>query len=333
MKLATTRWIGSWLSTPRSTPYRIGLALIALLIVLVPTGVSRRGLGGTSAPAGPPTLRAASAGSAVGSTGAAIATTSNEATAVGGTSLPATGAGDLPPLGQLVIQNARLALQVNDVETALRQARAIADAGGGYVSASDSSYVPIGGADQLVADLTIQVRADAFDQSVQALRQLAGKVVSESGTSQDVTAESVDLDANLRNLQASEAATLKLMDKAQSLSDILTLQHELTTIRGQIQQIQGRQRYLSQRTALATITVSFQPLPAASTTTTTTPAWNPASAFERGWRASLQTLQTLLDAAITAVAFGWWLTPLAGLGYYLLRRNHQRPGIAPPPAT
>ena len=69
----------------------------------------------------------------------------------------------------------------------------------------------------MVADLTLQVRSDSADSAMSDLRAL-GKVTSETSGSQDVTDEYVDLDSNLRNLQASETAILKLMDKATQIS-------------------------------------------------------------------------------------------------------------------
>ena len=72
-------------------------------------------------------------------------------------------------------------------------------------------------------------------------------MTTEASGSQDVTEEYVDLGANLRNLQASESAILKLMDKATQIQDVLALQRELTNVRGQIERIQGRKTYLERR--------------------------------------------------------------------------------------
>ena len=112
----------------------------------------------------------------------------------------------------------------------------------------------------MVADLTLQVRSDAADATVSDLRAL-GKVTTETSGSQDVTEEYVDLGSNLRNLQASETAILKLMDKATQIQDVLALQRELTNVRGQIERIQGRKTYLERRSDMATITLSLR-LPA-----------------------------------------------------------------------
>src|SRR5207244_8209866 len=129
----------------------------------------------------------------------------------------------------------------------------------------------------------LQVRSDAADQAISDLRGL-GKVTAEASGSQDVTEEYVDLDANLRNLQASEAAILKLMDKATQIQDVISLQRELTNVRGQIERIQGRKSYLERRTDMATISIALR-LPPAASTQPASGAWDPGAVAQRGWQA------------------------------------------------
>jgi hypothetical protein len=232
----------------------------------------------------------------------------------------------------MVIRTAQLTVEVQDMESALTRARAIASQAGGYVSASNTHVEHQDDQDRMVADLTLQVRSDAADSAMSDLRAL-GKVTTESSGSQDVTDEYVDLDANLRNLQASETAILKLMDKATAISDVLSLQRELTNVRGQIERIQGRKTYLERRTDMATITLSLR-LPPVSSAPVAGGAWDPAATALRGWQASLTVLRTLANGVIVALAFAWWLLPLVALGVYVWRRRRlaaTRPTVSAAP--
>jgi hypothetical protein len=168
----------------------------------------------------------------------------------------------------------------------------------------------------MVADLTIQVRRDTLDRTVQALRQLAIKVESETGSSQDVTEEYVDLDSQLRNLQASEAAIVRLMDKAQRIEDVLALQRELTNVRGNIERIQGRKRYLERRSEMATISLALRLPPAPEAQSTVFRGWDPLRVAQRGWEASLTVVRGVAEVLIMAIAFSWWLVPFLALGAY-----------------
>jgi hypothetical protein len=229
----------------------------------------------------------------------------------------------------MIIRTAQLSVEVGDMENALAQVRSIAQQGGGFVSASNTRVERVNDQDRTVADLTIQVRTDTADSTLSALRAL-GKVSAETSGSQDVTEEYVDLDSNLRNLQASESAILKLMDKATRIEDVISLQRELTNVRGQIERIQGRKRFLERRSDMATITVSLRLPSAESPRPVVGGAWDPAAVALRGWQASLAVLRGVAEVVIVVLAFSWWLIPLLALGgFVIVQRRRPRP-TAPP---
>jgi hypothetical protein len=235
-------------------------------------------------------------------------------------------------LDRMVIRTAQLTVEVQNIESALSKAREIASGAGGFVSASNTHVESVDKQDRMVADLTLQVRSDSADSAISQLRAL-GKVTSENTGSQDVTDEYVDLDSNLRNLQATESAILKLMDRATQIQDVLSLQRELTNVRGQIERIQGRKTYLERRTDMATITLSLR-LPPVAPSEPMTGAWDPAATALRGWQASLTVLRGVADVLIVVAAFSWWLLPaLAVAAYLLLHRRRGNPRVSTTPES
>jgi hypothetical protein len=318
---------------------RMRLAAAAAVLV-IGTGVACSSLGPRATPANspaPPIAADTSTSSSSSSTGGSLPANARPvapvAGAPGGAAAPAAVARDASSpaqaqsgdgavadtsaqiLDRMVIRTAQLTVEVQDMESALAHARAIASQAGGYVSASNTHVERDDDQDRMVADLTLQVRSDAADSAMSDLRAL-GKVTSETSGSQDVTDEYVDLDSNLRNLQASETAILKLMDKATQISDVLSLQRELTNVRGQIERIQGRKTYLERRTDMATITLSLR-LPPAIPTAVTSGAWDPVATALRGWQASLAVLRGIANVVIVVAAFSWWLLPVLAVGAYV----------------
>jgi hypothetical protein len=273
------------------------------------------------------TLDAASSAPAPAGGGSTPAAVAAAQTNPDGASTGAVGS-TLPELAQaagtMVIRNATLTIEATDVGQALADARQIAQQAGGYVSASSSHTERIDGQDQLTIDLTLQVRSDSTDATLTALRAL-GTVTTESSTSQDVTEEYVDLDANLRNLRASETAIVGLMDKATRIDDVLSLQRELTNVRGQIERLQGRQRYLERRSDMSTITLSLRP-PGASQPRPTPTSFDPLGTAQRGWQASLNLLRSVAEVVLIGVAFSWWLLPPLALFAYFWTRRRRRSG-------
>jgi hypothetical protein len=144
-----------------------------------------------------------------------------------------------------------MALVVEDVTVAIDQITWMADSFDGYVV---SSRVWKEG-ERLVGSIAIRVLAEHFDDAVRELRTLAVDVTSESASSKDVTEEYVDLTAKLENLEATEKQLLVIMEKAETVEDILDVQRELSRIRGEIEQTKARMQYLEQTSATSLIEV------------------------------------------------------------------------------
>jgi hypothetical protein len=140
------------------------------------------------------------------------------------------------------------------------------------------------------------VDAAQFDQALGELRRLAVEVRNESVRGEDVTAEFVDLDAQLKNLEAAEAQLQQILKQATKTEDVLNVYRELTSIRGQIEQIKGRMKYLSQSAALATISVNL--IPDALAQPVQTGGWQPAGVAKTAVEALIAALQGLVNIAI-----------------------------------
>ena len=132
-----------------------------------------------------------------------------------------------------------------------------------------------------------------------------------------MTEEFVDLESRERNLLAAEESLLELYDRAESVEDTLTVERELTDIRGQIEEVQGRIQYLERRTATSEIVLHLEPVATAPPER----PWSPSSVAARAWDASLGVLQAVATALISAVVFCWWLVPPLAVGLLLWRRG------------
>jgi hypothetical protein len=85
-----------------------------------------------------------------------------------------------------------------------------------------------------------------------------GDVQEKSLTGQDVTDEYVDTDARHRNLIRQEERLLTILDRAETVEDILKVEGQLERVRGEIEALTGRLRYLDNQVELSTINVELR---------------------------------------------------------------------------
>jgi hypothetical protein len=229
----------------------------------------------------------------------------------------------LGDFGRKVVKTANLGLRAEEVRQSAAQAQQVAAAAGGSVLSSQVYK----NSDSVTAQLVLSVPSEEFERVLDDLRSLGDKVTTESISGQDVTEEYVDLESRERNLRATEESLLRLYDRAQNVEEALSIQRELTNVRGEIEMVQGRIKYLDQHTAYSQITLDIQPLMGPPPPG---PSWDPADVVARAWGASLGVLQTIATAVISAIVFGWWLAPVLVGGLLWLRRRNRG---SRPPAT
>jgi predicted nucleic acid-binding Zn-ribbon protein len=124
---------------------------------------------------------------------------------------------------------------------------------GGYVS-SDKEYNSHGKSSN---DITIRVPADNFDKLVSSATKGVDKFDDKNIEVKDVTEEFLDVQARLDTKKELEKRYLKLVERAGSIKEIMDVEKELGELRGEIESIEGRLRYLKSRISLSTLHMTF----------------------------------------------------------------------------
>jgi hypothetical protein len=76
---------------------------------------------------------------------------------------------------------------------------------------------------------------------------------------QDVTEEYVDLEARIRSKKQLEERILELLAANKGeIKDVIEVERELSRVRTEIEQMEGRLRYLADRTELTTVTLTVR---------------------------------------------------------------------------
>ena len=199
----------------------------------------------------------------------------------------AAGAADL-----LIIKTGSMVLQVTGIDASLTAATQQITALGGYASGSDRS----GDDESAQATITYRIPAARWDEALTGLRGLATKVLAERSVTEDVTTQVVDLGARIRNLQATETALQGIMNRATEIKDVLAVQAELTSVRGQIEQLTAEKSHLEAQAAFSTLSVTFSLKP--DPVLAETQQFDPATEVDQASASLVSVLQGLATAGI-----------------------------------
>lgn len=213
------------------------------------------------------------------------------------------------------MRNGNIWLVVKDVLASRDQIAQLTQSLGGYVVSSSIS----GEEANLRGMISIRVPDDKFETALTQFRTLAVRVRSENTSSQDVTEEYIDLQARLKNAQATEAQYLALLNKATTVEETLKIYDSLSRVRSEIEQLNGRIQYLDRVTSMSLITVTLEP------ETATRPlapvGWNAPEIFKSAIRGLVTLGQWLGTLAIWLIIF----IPVWGIiGGIIYWRRHRR---------
>ena len=158
-----------------------------------------------------------------------------------------------PAVVRKIIYDAKIDLVVESLNGLEPSIVDLVKQNGGFLAESDLATQI---STQRTATWRVRVPVDHFDAFVRQVSRL-GEVRTSHLGSQDVTEEYFDIDARIRNKQEEEKRLLKhLADSTGKLEDILKVEAELARVRGEIEQMQGRLRFLANRADLSTVTIT-----------------------------------------------------------------------------
>ena len=216
-------------------------------------------------------------------------------------------------LGRMVIVEGRVKIRVErgQIESAAEKIASIAVNLGGYVAQmnlyEDRVYI------------VIKVPVEKFEDAIKMVREV-GEVVEVSTSASDVTEEYVDLNARLNALRRVEERLLSLLDKAQTVEEILKVEDYLRNIRVEIERIEAQLKYLERRVEYSTIRVEIESPPKQVKPMVVFPSFNPLPAVAAGLAAMYSVIYLLITVIIA-------ILPLIAIGipiYILYKKRSSK---------
>lgn len=229
-----------------------------------------------------------------------------------------------PQAGVHVIRTATLTVRVEDTQKALTVARAATERVGGFVENESTERLSDS---EVTSHIVLRVPQDDYDA---VLAELAGTgtLLERKADAKDVTSQVVDTDSRVASQRASVNRVRALMDKADSLRDVVSLESELSTRQAALDSLLAEQASLKNRTTLATITLQLSEPAVKKQAADTDDDPGVVDALKGGWNAFTATLRWI---AVVLGAMAPFLVALAAL--YALWRVGRRVLYARRPAA
>lgn len=220
----------------------------------------------------------------------------------------------------------RIEILVTGVEAALKRVREVTRDNDGVLTSLDDANPRTAGAVH-AAQLTIEVPAARLDGTLDTLATL-GTVQNRAIDAEDVDATIVDEEARLRNLRREEVDLRTLMDKGGKVDEILTVQENLSDVRGQIEQLDAQHQNDLHRVAMSPIAIILTEDRGNATPAQPGPSARIDGAWQSGVNALADTVISLLSTIAWCVAYSPIILGLAAVIYAAARLFRRRPASA-----
>ncbi|HET9713506.1 MAG TPA: DUF4349 domain-containing protein [Pyrinomonadaceae bacterium] len=159
-----------------------------------------------------------------------------------------------------IIRNADITIEVASTTEAQQRVTSIAEFHGGFVVTSEAKQREDVDPAKRTLDIKLVVRipASQFGTALDEITRLATNLPEANVSGQDVTEDFIDLEARIKTQKALELQFLEIMKQARTVEDALQVQSQIADVRTDIEKLEGRKRFLENRSSLSTITVNIR---------------------------------------------------------------------------
>ena len=218
---------------------------------------------------------------------AASATAGNAKTVAGGNDSDSgkdDSSSDLNP--EKIIYSGDATVETTEFDATISALEAMIDSYGGWVESSSVngakySNISRGNKTNRSASYTVRVPNEKFSGMMGELSSL-GNIPYSHVYTENVTAQYYDTKARLETYQAQEKRLMELLDKAETVSDVIEIENELTDVRYRIESLQTSLRGWDRRVSWSTISLTINEVSEYTPTKTKTYGEKIAEAFQYG---------------------------------------------------
>lgn len=152
-----------------------------------------------------------------------------------------------------IIKTVELSVETKEYDAYISSLSASVTALGGYVETSSADFGN-GYSSNRYATYTVRIPADKLESFLVSAGE-NGTIISKTENQQNVTLEYVDLESRIEAYKTEKETLSKLLEKAESLENVLAIQERLSEVNYQIESYTSQLKVLENRVSYSTVTL------------------------------------------------------------------------------
>jgi hypothetical protein len=150
-----------------------------------------------------------------------------------------------------IIKTGNLTIESKNLSASKLMLDSLVKKTGGYASSENFSDQP----DRISYNLTYRIPADRFDGFIKTVEEGPDKILNKNINANDVSEQYYDVKTRLENERKVEKRYLELLNRANTVKDILDIEEKLGKVRQEIESKEGRLRFLDNRVNYSTLNI------------------------------------------------------------------------------
>ena len=172
-----------------------------------------------------------------------------------------------------IIVNGDIDLETAEFDTDLAAILSAVEQAGGYVSSSSISGQPVsetGNRYGRNANYVVKIPSDRYDEVLSTAKG-SGKVTYYNEYTDDITSDYYDVQTRLETYQTQYETVTALLEKCETMEDVLQIESHLTQLMYQIDSLKGQIRMWDQLVSFSTLTINLSEVADPATIRTSDP--------------------------------------------------------------
>lgn len=169
------------------------------------------------------------------------------------------GKGEMSVVGEVVVEERKLVkkgyveFETKNIAETMEFIQRLVGEFAGYISNESENFYE----KRQTKNLTIRLPSQNFDKFIETLSKGVSKFKSKNVYVDDVTTQFIDYETRLAVKKETENRYVKLLERANNVSEVVEIERELQNLRGEIESLEGQLRYLSSQVSFSTLEMYF----------------------------------------------------------------------------